>query len=199
MVLKFQEDEKVLTEQVKSALENDKNITHVGMVHCETSSGVIHPVAEVGQIIRDTAPNVKFFVDAMSSFGGVPVDMTNIDFLVTSANKCLEGCPGFGVVIARKDELLKCKGNSRSLSLDVYEQYIGLESNGQFRFTPPTHSILAFKKAIECWEQKGGIEGRSARYDLLIFLKEFQYPGTRFCILLEYSKYRKMFLFLFMR
>lgn len=145
------------------------------MVHCETSSGVIHPIEEAGEIIRKCAPGVTFFVDAMSSFGGVPVEMTNIDFLVTSANKCLEGCPGFGVVIARKDKLMQCKGNSRSLSLDVYEQFLGLEKNGQFRFTPPTHSILAFKKALEFWEQEGGVEGRSARcveFSFCFYLKD---------------------------
>lgn len=163
-LLKFNEDKKVDVSVVEEALKADPSITHVSMVHCETSSGVVHPVEEVASMVKRVSPNAVFFVDAMSSFGGVPLEVSNIDFLVTSANKCLEGVPGFGVVIARKDKLMECKGNSRSLSLDVYEQYLGLESNGQFRFTPPTHTILGFKKAVECWEQEGGVEGRSNRY-----------------------------------
>ena len=158
-------------------MKADPTITHVSMVHCETSSGVFHPVEEVAAMVKRVSnSNVTFFVDAMSSFGGVPLDLTNIDFLVTSANKCLEGVPGFGVVIAKKDKLMECKGNSRSLSLDVYEQFKGLEANGQFGFTPPTHTILAFKKAVECWEQEGGVEGRSNRlhifFLILLFLRQ---------------------------
>lgn len=163
-LLKFNEDEKVDVNKVEEALKADPTVTHVSIVHCETSSGVLHPVEEVAAMVKRVNPNLIFFVDAMSSFGAVPLDVSNIDYLVTSANKCLEGCPGFGVVIARKENLLQCKGNSRSLSLDVFEQYVGLEKNGQFRFTPPTHAILAFKKAVEAWEQEGGIEGRSRRY-----------------------------------
>ena len=170
-MLKFNEDCKVDVDTIEEALKADPSITHVSMVHCETSSGVVHPVEEVAAMVKRVAPHVTFFVDAMSSFGGVPLDVTNVDFLVTSANKCLEGVPGFGVVIARKDQLMKCQGNSRSLSLDVYEQYVGLEANGQFRFTPPTHTILAFKKAIECWEQEGGVEGRSNRLILCFYKK----------------------------
>ena len=141
------------------------------MVHCETSSGVIHPVEEAAKVIRKVSPNVTFFVDGMSSFGGIPIDFTNIDFLVTSANKCLEGVPGFGLVIARKNKLLECKGNCRSLALDVYEQYVNFENTDQMRFTPPTHVMLAFKKALQRWEEEGGVEGRSKRYTNAIIIK----------------------------
>lgn len=158
------EDEMLDLKAVEEALINDQSITNVAMVHCETSSGVIHPIHEVAALVKKHAPNATFLVDAMSSFGVYPIDMTNIDFLVTSANKCIEGVPGFGIVIARKDKLMACRGNCRSLSLDIVEQYIGLEKNGQFRFTPPTHSILAFKKALEIWEAEGGVEGRAKRY-----------------------------------
>lgn len=164
VVVQNNEDEMVDINAVEEVLKNDKSITNVAMVHCETSSGVIHPIHEVAALVRQHAPQATFFVDAMSSFAAVPVDMTNIDFLVTSANKCIEGTPGFGVIIARKSSLMECKGRSRSLSLDVYEQFIGLEKNGQFRFTPPIHSILAFKKALDCWEEEGGVVGRSSRY-----------------------------------
>ena len=101
----------------------------------------------------------------MSSFGGIPLDLNeaNIDFLVSSANKCIEGVPGFSFVIAKKEKLLKCEGWSRSLSLDIVDQYLGLEKTGQFRFTPPTHAILAFKKALNELDAEGGIQGRSKR------------------------------------
>lgn len=164
VVVKNDEDKFIDMKAIEEALKADPSITNVAVVHCETSSGVIHPIHEVGVIVRKYAPQATFFVDAMSSFGAVPVDMKNIDFLVTSANKCIEGTPGFGVVIARKSSLFECEGRCRSLSLDLYEQYKGLEANGQFRFTPPIHSILAFKKALECLEVEGGIEGRGRRY-----------------------------------
>ena len=160
------ENEVIDLKEIESALNADKSITTVAVVHCETSSGVVHPIHEVGELVRKNAPQAKYFVDAMSSFGAIPIDMKNIDFLVTSANKCIQGVPGFGIVIARKEALLNTKGNCRSLSLDIYEQYLGLEKNGQFRFTPPTHAIIAFKKALELWEAEGGVEGRGKRYDI---------------------------------
>jgi len=158
------EDQFINLDKITEVLKSDKTITNVACVHCETSSGIIHPVEELSRIVREHAPQAVFFVDAMSSFGAVPVDFTNIDYLVSSVNKCIEGVPGFAYVIARKSQLLQCKGFSRSLSLDIVEQYLGLEANGQFRFTPPTHAILAFKKALECLEEEGGPTARSARY-----------------------------------
>jgi len=164
VVVRGKEDEKLDVSAVEEALITDPTITNVAMVHCETSSGVIHPIHEVASVVRKHAPGATFLVDAMSSFGVFPIDMSNIDFLVTSANKCIEGIPGFGIVIARKEKLLQCKGNCRSLSLDIVEQYLGLEKSGQFRFTPPTHAILGFRKAVELWEAEGGVEGRAGRY-----------------------------------
>ena len=135
------------------------------MVHCETSSGVIHQVEKVGNAVKEIRPNVVFFVDAMSSFGGIPLHLVDakIDFMVSSANKCIEGVPGFSFAICNLEKLKKCKGIARSLSLDIYEQYDNLEKTGQFRFTPPTHAMLAFKKALEELEQEGNIAGRSKR------------------------------------
>jgi len=102
----------------------------------------------------------------MSSFGAVPLDIVaaNIDFLVSSANKCIEGVPGFSFVIARRLTLAASRGFARSLSLDLFAQWEGLESNGQFRFTPPTHAILAYYQALLELESEGGIAGRAERY-----------------------------------
>lgn len=137
------------------------------MVHCETTTGIFNPIQEIGQLVRQLAPKASFFVDAMSSFAAVPIDFEKcgIDFLVSSANKCTEGVPGFSFILANIDKLMKCEGNARSLSLDAVAQYKGLEANGQFRFTPPTHVLMAFKIAIQIQKEEGGVEGRSLRYN----------------------------------
>ena len=107
-----------------------------------------------------------YIVDAMSSFGAIPLDLAaaHIDFLISSANKCIEGVPGFGFVLARRARLLEAKGRARTLSLDLYAQWAGFESDGQFRFTPPTHALLAFHQALVELEAEGGVAGRAARY-----------------------------------
>jgi len=166
IIIEGAEHDKTDIEAVQKCLIENPDITTVSMVHCETSSGVIHQVEKVGNAIKEIRPNVVFFVDAMSSFGGVPLHLVDakIDFMVSSANKCIEGVPGFSFAICNLEKLKKCKGIARSLSLDIYEQYDNLEKTGQFRFTPPTHAMLAFKKALEELEQEGNIAGRSKRY-----------------------------------
>ena len=105
-------------------------------------------------------------MDAMSSLGAIPLNLETacIDFLVTSSNKCLEGVPGFSIVLARRDALIATEGAARTLSLDLQAQWRGLETNGQFRFTPPTHTILALEQALQELEAEGGISARAARY-----------------------------------
>lgn len=102
----------------------------------------------------------------MSAFGAIPVDLKagKIDFLVTSSNKCIESVPGFAIVICNKEKLLKCKNNSTSLSLDLVDQFETIEKTKQFRFTPPTHSIIAFKQALVELEKEGGPQKRYERY-----------------------------------
>lgn len=158
------EDRGIDVEAVMKVVRRDRWITHVAVCHVETTSGVINDIEQLGQGVRDR--NRVFIVDGMSSFGGIPMDAhkAHIDFLVTSANKCVEGIPGFGVVVARTAALLACEGRARSVSLDLVEQYRGLESNGQFRFTPPTHAILAFHQALNELDAEGGVAGRHGRY-----------------------------------
>ena len=160
----FEEATPVLVERVRLALAKDPAITHVGTVHCETSTGILNPVEELGHTVRKLGR--IFIVDAMSSFGGIPIDISGnkIDFLVSSASKCLQGVPGFAFVLARRDLLQKTEGYARSVSLDLLAQWKGLESDGQFRFTPPTHALLAFRQALKELEEEGGIAGRAARY-----------------------------------
>jgi 2-aminoethylphosphonate-pyruvate transaminase len=160
----FDEARPIPVEHVRRSLTEDPAITHVGVVHCETSSGMLNPVVELGSTVRELGRT--FIVDAMSSFGGIPIDISEakIDFLVSSANKCLQGVPGFAFVLARRDLLEGTEGNARSLSLDLVAQWKDLECSGQFRFTAPTHAMLAFRQALEELQEEGGVKARAARY-----------------------------------
>ena len=154
----------VVPQQVREVLARDSGITHVALVHCETSSGVLHPVEAIGAVVKEFQRT--FIVDAMSSFGGILLDVATarIDYLAASANKCLEGVPGISFVIANRAKLLASSGSARSVSLDLLGQWNGLEKNGQFRFTPPTHVILALHQALLELEAEGGVAGRARRY-----------------------------------
>jgi 2-aminoethylphosphonate-pyruvate transaminase len=150
--------------EARQALARDRAITHVGTIQCETSTGIMNPVDEIGGVVKEHGR--VFLVDAMSSFGAVPISLADsgMDFLVSSANKCVQGVPGFAFVLARRDLLLEAEDRARSVSLDLVSQWKGLEGDGQFRFTPPTHVLLAFWQALQELEQEGGIVGRAARY-----------------------------------
>jgi len=163
-VLRVPESETPKLADLRAALAADSAITHVAAVHCETTTGILNPIAEIGNITKSQGRT--FIVDAMSSFGAIPINFAaaGIDFLISSANKCLEGVPGFSFVIGRRDLLLASEGWARSLSLDLLGQWKGFEKNGQFRYTPPTHSILAFEQALRELELEGGIVARGARY-----------------------------------
>lgn len=149
---------------LKDALHEHPEVTHVAVVHCETTTGILNPIEVYGQIIKQYKRS--YIVDAMSSFGAYPIDLAacGIDYLISSSNKCIEGVPGFSFVLARKDSLLATRGSARTLSLDLLAQWEGLEKDGQFRFTPPTHAILAFRQALLELEREGGIVARGARY-----------------------------------
>lgn len=163
-LLQYPEDSKPDPGEIAAVLGADASVSHVAVVHCETTTGIINPIEEIGAVVKDSGR--RYFVDAMSSFGAIPLDLAGcgIDYLVSSANKCIEGVPGFGFVLARRDALLEAEGYARSLSLDLLAQWRGLEANGQFRFTPPTHALAAFHQALLELEAEGGVEGRAARY-----------------------------------
>lgn len=151
--------------QVADIIDNDPEITHVAMVHCETTTGMLNPVEAVCDAVKSR--NKIMILDAMSSFGGIPLDMgkLGIDFLISSANKCIQGVPGFGFIIAKQTELEKCKGRARSLSLDLYDQWLCMEKNhGKWRFTSPTHTVRAFYQAMQELKEEGGVEARYQRY-----------------------------------
>ncbi len=164
-VLDLKEIEAPSPEAVNECLQCDPAITHVAMVHCETTTGMINPLEAVTGVVKQH--NKIMIADAMSSFGGIPIDVEKlgIDYLISSANKCIQGVPGFGFVIAREEQLVQCKGIARSLSLDLYAQWRCMEDNhGKWRFTSPTHTVRAFYQALEELEEEGGIEARYQRY-----------------------------------
>lgn len=149
---------------VEEILKKDQKITHVAMVHSETTSGILNDIEAIGKVVKEQGK--VFIVDAMSSFGGVdiPVKEWGIDFIISSANKCIQGVPGFSFIIARKDLLLESKGKARSLSLDLYDQWKTMSIDGKWRFTSPTHVVLAFAQALKEMREEGGIEARNRRY-----------------------------------
>ena len=165
VLVSLHETELVTGEVARKALEANPDITHLSMVHSETTTGLLNPIEEVAEVLKGRS--ITFIVDAMSSFGGVPIDMKklDIDFLVSSANKCIQGVPGFGFIIAKKDKLIATKGNARSLSLDIYAQWETMEKGGgKWRFTSPTHVVHAFYQAMKELNEEGGIAVRSERY-----------------------------------
>jgi 2-aminoethylphosphonate-pyruvate transaminase len=150
--------------EIERMLDADPRITHVVAVHCETSSGILNPLAEIAAATAKKGR--KLLIDSMSAFGAVPLDVreTACEAFVSSANKCIEGVPGFGFVIARKRALQEAKGRSHSLALDVYDQWDVMNRTGQWRFTPPTHTVAAFIEALRLHKLEGGQPGRLARY-----------------------------------
>ncbi|UWQ14529.1 2-aminoethylphosphonate--pyruvate transaminase [Aliiroseovarius sp. M344] len=151
-------------EEVAQILADDPAITHVVAIHCETSSGILNPVEEISEATY--AAGRKLLIDSMSAFGAIELKVADIRYeaMVSSANKCIEGVPGFGFIIARTSELEAAKGNSHSLSLDVHAQWAHMNKTGQWRFTPPTHVVAAFLEALRGHEAEGGVAGRGGRY-----------------------------------
>ena len=150
---------------IEAMLARHPEITHLAMVHCETTTGMLNPLEEVAALCQRRG--IRLIVDAMSSFGGIPIDMGHlgIEFLISSANKCIQGVPGFGFVIARRAALVACAGRARSVSLDLHAQWQTMEQQGgKWRFTSPTHTVLAFSQALRELDEEGGIEARHQRY-----------------------------------
>ncbi len=172
LVQETPEDVPVNVVELDATLDNDTSITHVVVVHCETTSGILNPIKEVAEVVARHRRSL--LIDSMSAFGALPLDSREIEFdaVVASSNKCLEGAPGMGFCIARESAMEKTEGNSPSLVLDLYDQWRAMQKNRQWRFTPPTHVLLAFDQALTEYQEEGGVAGRGGRYrencDLLI-------------------------------
>lgn len=150
--------------EVAAALEADTDISHVVVVHCETSSGILNPIEEIAGVVHKAGR--RFLIDSMSGFGALPltVDGLVFDAVVSSANKCIEGVPGFGFILVRRSVLEDAKDCCHSLSLDLHDQWVQMEKTGQWRYTPPTHVVAAFVEALRLHRHAGGAQARLARY-----------------------------------
>lgn len=152
------------SEVVRKTLESDPDISHIAMVHCETTTGILNPLEAIAAIACEYSKT--FIVDAMSSFGGVEikVQQLGIDYLISSANKCIQGVPGFCFVVAKIESLMRSQGNSKSLALDLYDQWAHMDQDGKWRFTSPTHAVAAFSQALDELVAEGGVSARTQRY-----------------------------------
>jgi 2-aminoethylphosphonate-pyruvate transaminase len=164
VALELPETEAPSAAAVDGLLAADPAISHLAMVHCETTTGILNPLEQVAEVAR--AHGRRLIVDAMSSFGGIPIDVEGlgVDYLISSSNKCIQGVPGFGFVLARRSELERTAGNARSLVLDLYDQWREMDAGGKWRFTSPTHVVRAFLQALDELAAEGGVPARHARY-----------------------------------
>jgi len=163
-VLPHAEDAPVSPSALEAALVADASITHVGLVHCETGTGVLNPLQAVADVCARHGKGL--IVDAMSSFAALPIDAREVRFdaLVAASGKCLEGVPGMGFVFIREALLEGCAGNSHSLAMDLHDQQVYMEKTGQWRFTPPTHVVAALAEAMRQFAEEGGQPARLERY-----------------------------------
>lgn len=160
----YPEDSPIAAADIERALAGDSSISHVALVHCETSTGILNPLSEIADAVA--ACGRSLIVDAMSSFGALGIDSRRVPFdaLVAASGKCLEGPPGMGFVIARRAVLERCEGNSHSLAMDLHDQWAYMQRTTQWRFTPPTHVVAALDCAIVQHLEEGGVAARGARY-----------------------------------
>jgi len=161
----WDEDKSLDLDKLKKTLDKNKKIKHLAFVHCETSTGILNPLKEVSDICKRR--NINLYIDAMSSFGALDINANKIKFkaVVASPNKCLEGVPGINFVIAKTIDFKRCKGISDNLSMDLHDQWNYMETTGRWRYTPPTHVVAAFLRALEQFEKDGGLKGRAKRYN----------------------------------
>ena len=163
-VFETAEDVPTTAADVDRLLSADNSITHVGLIHCETSTGIANPLREIADVVA--RHNRRLIVDAMSSFGALPIDAQTMPFdaVIAASGKCIEGPPGMGFVVARRSSLEGAAGNATSLSLDLHDQWQYMEKTTQWRYTPPTHVVAAFATALESFAAEGGQPARLARY-----------------------------------
>ena len=162
--VEWPEDEPVDSDVLRTRLVEDSSISHVAVVHCETTSGILNPLSAIARVTAEAGRHL--LVDAMSTFGALDVDVRDLPAtaVMASSNKCLQGVPGMGFALIDRDVLQSCEGNAHSLSLDLYEQWRGFENNRQWRFTPPTHVIAALAQALDEHADEGAVAGRGRRY-----------------------------------
>lgn len=163
-IMRWGESTPVRASEVAQHLAGDSKVSHVGLIHCETTTGILNPFEEISRVVA--ASGRELILDAMSSFGAsdIHLGLHPVTAVIASSNKCLESVPGIGLAIIEKSALSRCKGNSASTSLDLHEQWLNFERNGQWRFTPPVQVVAATVEALGALEREGGPPARLARY-----------------------------------
>jgi 2-aminoethylphosphonate-pyruvate transaminase len=163
-VIDIAEDKQATAAMLEGAFRTDPAITHVAQVHCETGTGILNPLPEIAAVCAQHGKGL--IVDAMSSFGAIDIDVARcpIDAVVAASGKCIEGAPGMGFVIVRRSVLENSQGNSHSLAMDLHDQWTYMQKTTQWRFTPPTHVVAAFRSALDQFRAEGGVAARGARY-----------------------------------
>ncbi|NWD67552.1 2-aminoethylphosphonate--pyruvate transaminase [Pseudomonas gingeri] len=175
------EDQPTTAADVERLLQADPGVSHVALIHCETSTGILNPLVEIAEVVARHGK--RLIIDAMSSFGALPIDARQVPFdaLIAASGKCLEGVPGMGFVFARKEALAAAAGNSHSLALDLHDQHAYMARTGQWRFTPPTHVVAALHEALLQYHEEGGLPARLGRYvdNCQVLLVEMARLGLR--------------------
>ncbi|KAG5508282.1 hypothetical protein JIQ42_08204 [Leishmania sp. Namibia] len=163
--LKLDEGEELKMISLETIIRANPDITTVGLVHHETSIGIVYPAEEIAEVVRHELPNVKIIVDGISAFGGIPCDYEKAcDVLVAAPNKCLHGVPGVSIILARRSLIEAAKGCARSATLDLSMQLASFDASGQFAFTPPVHVVMALQQALVEYKRDGGLIGRQKAY-----------------------------------
>ncbi|SEC80401.1 2-aminoethylphosphonate--pyruvate transaminase [Pseudomonas marginalis] len=158
------EDQPTTAADVDRLLTVDSAITHVALIHCETSTGILNPLPQIAEVVKHHGK--RLIIDAMSSFGALPINAREVPFdaLIAASGKCLEGVPGMGFVFANKQALATAQGNCHSLAMDLFDQHSYIAKTGQWRFTPPTHVVAALHEALLQYQEEGGLPARHRRY-----------------------------------
>ncbi len=158
------EDNPTTAADVDRLLHADPAITHIALIHCETSTGILNPLPQIAEVVRRHGK--RLIIDAMSSFGALPIDAREVPFdaLIAASGKCLEGVPGMGFVFVEKQALATAQGNCHSLAMDLFDQHTYMAKTGQWRFTPPTHVVAALHEALLQYHEEGGLPARHQRY-----------------------------------
>jgi 2-aminoethylphosphonate-pyruvate transaminase len=163
-VIDLGDDKQSTAAILEGAFKMDPRITHVAQVHCETGAGILNPLPEIAAVCA--RHDKGLIVDAMSSFGAIDIDVSKypVDAVIAASGKCIEGAPGMGFVIVRQELLEASHGNSHSLAMDLHDQWTYMQKTTQWRFTPPTHVVAAFRAALDQFKAEGGTPARGARY-----------------------------------
>ncbi|EPY41173.1 2-aminoethylphosphonate-pyruvate transaminase [Angomonas deanei] len=165
VMLKVGEGKEINFDELEELVKSNPDVTTVGYVHHETSTGMVYPAEKIATVVRRHLPNARIIADCISSFGGIPFDVTNsCDIFITSSNKCFHSVPGISIIIGKRDMIMKAKGNATCNTLDLTRQLASFDKSGQFVITAPVQPVMALKQALIEFEAAGGISGREKSY-----------------------------------